>query len=580
MIKYENHFNPTATPQNEKARADQVENNAGGFVFEINKWKQLDRFLILGCEGGSYHVGEKEMTRDNAKNVLACIAENGEKAVDRIVDISAGGRAPKNDAAIFALALAASYDDEKTRAYALAALPKVCRIGTHLFQFVEAVKGMRGWGKGLKRGIGSWYSNRNADNLAFQCIKYANRKGWSHRDLLRMCHITANTKGLADSKKEALYRYLVAGIDKMDNRIVMRKYNGKENIKEYNAVSANDLPKLVTGYELLKAAKTAEDVVALIKEYGFTHEMIPSNFKNDIPVWEALLPNMGLEATIRNLGKMTNVGLLAPMSDANKVVCEKLINKELIEKARLHPISILSALRVYSQGHGEKGKLTWEPVQQIVDALDSAYYLAFKYVKPTGKRLFIAVDVSGSMENSVVGIPGLSCREAAAALAMTTVHTEENYCVYGFSCAVRGQCGGRWGKGTIVLKSIELSKKMRLDTVQETMRKIEMGGTDCSLPILYALENNIPVDTFEVYTDNETWAGKIHPFEALRKYRQKTGIPAKLVVIAMQATEFSIADPSDAGMLDLVGMDTFTPAFMADFITDEDFVMDGKGVMK
>jgi len=184
------------------------------------------------------------------------------------------------------------------------------------------------------------------------------------------------------------------------------------------------------------------------------------------------------------------------------------------------------------------------------------------------------------MENSVVGIPGLSCREAAAALAMTTVHTEENYCVYGFSCAVRGQCGGRWGKGTIVLKSIELSKKMRLDTVQETMRKIEMGGTDCSLPILYALENNIPVDTFEVYTDNETWAGKIHPFEALRKYRQKTGIPAKLVVIAMQATEFSIADPSDAGMLDLVGMDTFTPAFMADFITDEDFVMDGKGVMK
>lgn len=580
MIRYENHFNPTVTPQNEKARADQVENNAGGFVFEISKWKQLDRFLILGCEGGSYHVGEKQMTRDNAKNVLACLEEDGEKAVRRIVEISHSGRAPKNDAAIFALALAASYDNEKTRKAALAAMPEVCRIGTHLFQFVEAVKGMRGWGKSLKNGVGNWYSSKNVDQLAFQCIKYANRNGWSHRDLLRMCHINANTKGLVDNSKEALFRYLVAGIDKMDSRLVVRKHGKSEAIKEYAAVSANNLPKLITGYELLKAATSANDVVELIKEYGFTHEMIPSNFKNEIAVWEALLPKMPLEATIRNLAKMTSVGLLAPMSDNNKIVCEKLLNKELIEKARLHPISILSALRVYSSGHGDKGKLTWTPVQQIVDALDSAYYLAFNYVKPTGKRRFIAVDVSGSMSCSVVGIPGLTCREAAAALAMTTVHTEENYCVYGFSTSAKGKYGGRWGGGNATLTPIGLSKKMRLDKVQEEMQKIPMGGTDCSLPMLYAMEHNIPVDTFEVYTDNETWSGAIHPFEALRKYRQKMGIPAKLVVIAMQATEFSIADPSDAGMLDLVGMDTFTPSFINDFITDEDFVLDGKGVVK
>lgn len=68
--------------------------------------------------------------------------------------------------------------------------------------------------------------------------------------------------------------------------------------------------------------------------------------------------------------------------------------------------------------------------------------------------------------------------------------------------------------------------------------------------MLYALAQGIEVDAFLVYTDNETWAGAVHPVQALKRYRQKTGIPAKLVVVGMTATAFSIADPNDAGMLD------------------------------
>jgi hypothetical protein len=43
--------------------------------------------------------------------------------------------------------------------------------------------------------------------------------------------------------------------------------------------------------------------------------------------------------------------------------------------------------------------------------------------------------------------------------------------------------------------------------------------------------------------------------QALRQYREATGIPAKLVVVAMASNGFSIADPNDAGMLDVVGFD-------------------------
>jgi 60 kDa SS-A/Ro ribonucleoprotein len=83
--------------------------------------------------------------------------------------------------------------------------------------------------------------------------------------------------------------------------------------------------------------------------------------------------------------------------------------------------------------------------------------------------------------------------------------------------------------------------------------------------MLYALQKGLRVDVFQVFTDNETWAGRVHPSEALKQYRQKTGIPAKLIAAGMTSTGFSIADPSEGGMLDVVGFDTAAPAVMADF---------------
>ena len=115
------------------------------------------------------------------------------------------------------------------------------------------------------------------------------------------------------------------------------------------------------------------------------------------------------------------------------------------------------------------------------------------------------------------------------------------------------------------LVKANISPKMRLDAVMSKIDSIVMGGTDCSLPMTYAMTNNIPVDTFVVYTDSETQSGKIHPFQAINKYRQKMGIPAKLVVVGMVANNFTIADPSDGGMLDVVGFDTSAPAVISNF---------------
>ena len=119
------------------------------------------------------------------------------------------------------------------------------------------------------------------------------------------------------------------------------------------------------------------------------------------------------------------------------------------------------------------------------------------------------------------------------------------------------------------IKPLPISAKQRLDDVQKVIAQQTFGATDCALPMLYAMDKNLEVDAFVIYTDSETWFGDIHPVEALRKYRQKTGIAAKLVVVGMTSNGFTIADPNDAGMMDIVGFDTAAPSMISDFIRGE-----------
>src|SRR5213078_3445608 len=136
---------------------------------------------------------------------------------------------------------------------------------------------------------------------------------------------------------------------------------------------------------------------------------------------------------IRNLATMTRVGVLAPGSDGTAKAVVQLGDAERIRRARVHPIALLAALRTYASGRGVRGRGTWVAVREIVDALDAAFYTAFDNVEPVGKRLLLALDVSGSMTwGDVAGVPGLTPRDASAALALVTVATEPDYEIVGF----------------------------------------------------------------------------------------------------------------------------------------------------
>ena len=531
-ISYTSHFNTKKTSQTEQIPGEnQVKNNAGGFVYKITPMDQLKRFLILGSEGNHFYVSEKKLTIENAKNVIECIKQDGIAAVQMIVDVSDAGRAPKNDPAIFALALAASYGNEATKKAAYNAVTKVCRIGTHLFQFTQAVQDLRHWSRGLRSAVSKFYTSRSVDSLALQLVKYRQRDGWTHKDVLRLSHPKASNPEMGE-----LFKYAVGKATEIKHPLI----HAFEEVQSLGKDPAHTPTKA----EIKK-------VIGLISEYRLPREALPTQFLNNVGVWEALLQEMPLTAMVRNLGKMTDIGLLKSGLDDNvKKVVKSLTDRESLKKARVHPLALLVALKTYQSGRGIKGSLVWTPVGAVTEALNEGFYLAFDNVTPTHLNTLLALDVSGSMGGAeIAGMP-LTAREATAAMAMLIARTEPSHEFFGFSNR---------------FVPLNISKSMRLDTVMKNISELPFDRTDCAQPMIHALKNKLKVDIFHIYTDNETWAGSIHPKQALQEYRQKMGINAKLAVVATSASEFTIADINDPGMLDVAGFDTAVPEVLSQF---------------
>lgn len=529
------------TRQTEKADDHQSKNNAGGYSFTVTDKDRFRRFLTIGTEGGTYYVGEAKLTDSSVKFIDKYIASAGVDAINEIVEVSDQGLAPKNDQAIFALAVAFRSNDAATKEAAKAAVNKVCRTATHLFMFVGFLKNVAGMGRAKTSAIANWYEQKSDDQVAFQAVKYRSRNGFTHRDILRLAH----PRGL----DENVVNFILG--------------------KDYDLAQ---VPSIVQAFDRLQNADSESAVLAAIAAHdNVSWEMIPTEFHKSPEVWKALfksgIPQMAL---LRNVTRMARLGLFDDMVFAADYAAQ-LSDAQRIEKSRIHPINYLNALVTFEHGQVQRGAYhsfhvsrtkDWHSNGKISAALNEGYKKAFKNVVPSGKRTFVALDVSGSMGSKASGID-LSCAQVSGALASFIAATEPYSVIKGFSS---GSYSRRNSAGDDGLVDLGISGS---DSFSEVMNKVErntFGGTDCALPMKHALANKIEIDTFIVVTDSETWAGEGHPHEMLKKYNKQMNRNAKLVVVAAEATEFTIADPNDPEhMLDVSGFDSSTPKVIADF---------------
>jgi 60 kDa SS-A/Ro ribonucleoprotein len=522
-----------STPQSEPIPgSSQVANNAGGFSWSVDDITRLNRFLILGSTGGTYYVNERKLTKENLDVVERMLKDGqGRAVVNTIAEISKAGRAPSNDPALFVLARCVAADDKDIRQYALSILPQVARTGTHLLHFVAYTKQFRGWGRAYRRAVANWFNGKREQSLAYQLVKYQQRDGYSQRDLLRLAHPKAET-----STYNTLYHWVT---------------KGWENVGD--EPHPDEALRIIWAYERAKRAQDDKEVASLIKEHKLPREAVPTQFMHSVRVWEALLEDMPMEAMTRNLATMTREGVIKPLGDKTREIAEMLRNKDAILKARLHPIKILAALTTYQSGKSVRGDATWTPVQAIVDALNDAFYLAFNNVEPTGKRILLAIDTSGSMHGSSVnGIQNLELHTAAGAMALVLANSENYSHIIGVDTSIQ---------------QIPISPKQRLDDVTRILRSHGGGGTDLSLPMRYAIQEKLEIDAFVILTDSETWHGRFgHPSQILEQYRQQINKDTKIINVQMTATQITSNAPDDKRALDCVGFDTATPEIISSFI--------------
>ncbi len=593
----------TLTPQSlpiPGREADMSANAAGGMVFSVDAWERLRRFLVLGSDAGTYYAQARDLTLENVDALVDTLRLDGRRVVREIVVVSEAGRAPRNDAALLALAVAASWGvgsgdaalrgkpasrlsreeairlggdadvSADVRRAAFAALPRVARTGTHLMQFVGHMVDLRGWGQAALSGVGGWFTGMDAERLALQAVKYRQRGGWTLRDVLRLTHPRADGADRAALFDWIVHRDVEAdaadGGGERTNRfgVPVRRTPRRHALRARDEIvaDASSRFRVVDGFHRVRAAASAKEAACVVRSHSLPWEAVPTDFLNDRDVWDALLADMGMTAMVRNMAKMTAVGLLENGSEAARFVADRLADSEQIVRARIHPVQILLALKNYASGRGFRGGLTWAPVHAVSDALDAAFYLAFDAVEPSGARHMLGVDISGSMRSEVIANSNLTAREGAAAMAMVTHAVEPACAAWGFTSS-----GGGWGnRSNHGLTDIALSRKERLDKLVHRMDGLPMGGTDAGLLIRKALESRAAVDAFVIYTDNETWAGQAHVSELLDRYRRESGIPARLVAVGMTATKFSVVDPADRGQMSVAGFDASAPAMIADFV--------------
>lgn len=519
-------------------------NSCGKEVFQVSDVDRLKRFLSLGSENGTYYINTKDLTEQNVSCIDRLLASDilRDKVLEIINDYAVNNKCKKQDPLVYTLARCCVHNindpnmlDFRKRAYDMVKL--VCTIPTTLFLFIDFCKktckklyNSSGWNNLHKNTLTEWYITKSPTTLVYQATKYKERHKYSHRDVLRLAHITPSTKDL-----QIIFKYLVKGYED-----IARDYAHEHGI---------EVLEFIRDFERMKGPIDDDAIVELIHKWKFAREHIPNDRFNKT-IWEALvdhMPNIGL---LRNLNKLSMYGVLDNLCNVAKV------NTKIKNIRNLHPMHLLIALKMYASGAGHKGNKTWEPNQDVVDTMDYKFYDLFSDCRSSNKRICIAMDVSGSMHcSSVMGTECMNAAEVSCALAMVMKASNPNSEIMGFS------------SGFVPLR---ISPLKRLDDNMSVIRNLPFSSTDISLPFTWAQQNNKPFDAFVVLTDNETNVNRIRPSDALKQYRTHMNIPdCKLVVVAMSANGFSVADPNDKYMLDIAGFDGSVPDLINEFIEGE-----------
>lgn len=260
----------------------------------------------------------------------------------------------------------------------------------------------------------------------YSVAKYdGNSKNFRMGDVVQLTHPSAKRQlrgGDEDTVygREALYKYVLDA-----------RYGETPDVSR--------LPMLALRRQINAGEITRDELLAdpeLMKRAGMTWESLSGLGPMDAAAWEAVIPNMGYMALLRNLRNFEQAGISA---ETTQRIIARLSSEEEVAKSRQLPFRFWSA---YKNVNG----LQW------AYALEQALAHSLKNVPELGGKTLVLTDTSGSMQQTQTRNSTITPLETAAVFAAALALKGETVDFYGFADGVDKIDVSRGGS---VLKIVE-----------------------------------------------------------------------------------------------------------------------------
>lgn len=420
-------------------------NEGGGRAYALTPKQALAQFAATGCLSQTFYASAD----DQLATVLA-LCENVEPAFIARTAVWARRRGFMKDMPAVLCAVLATKDT----ALLEAVFPLVIDNGRMLRNFVQVLRsgvtGRKSLGTAPKRMIREWLAKRKDEALFRDSIGQSP----SLADVIKMVHPKPAAAG-----REALYGYLIG-----------RTYD------------AEKLPSLVRDYEAFKSGAVRE-----VPDVPF--EMLTS-LTLDRTAWSAIANNASWQTTRMNLNTFARHEVFATKRMTERIAA-RLADRNEVRKSKVFPYQLLTAYLAVDHSRVPA---------EVREALQDAMEVATDNVPEVNGKVYICLDVSGSMQSAVTGqrkgaTSAARCVDVAALFAASIVRKNRTAEVLPFDTKV---------------VSIGLNARDSVMTNAQKLAAVGGGGTSCNAPLALLNQRKALGDLVVFISDNESWADPQH----------------------------------------------------------------------
>lgn len=317
----------------------------------------------------------------------------------------------------------------------------------------------------LQRAFQRWLNKASVEKLLSASIG----NDPSLRDVLRLARPTP-----VDDARRALFGWLT-----------------DKPVEKWAPATEADLPREVRALVAYRAAQTADEQVALLREIRARWDLLADAARGE-KTWKAIVRLMGPQALRMNLNTLVRHGVFAGAGGAALVdyVVDRLTDADEIRRSRQFPYQFLAAYMAAES----------DVPQKIKAALHKAAEIACGNTPQLPGPVVVGLDVSGSMQSPVTGHRGRGATSKMRCVDVAAL----------FAAAIL-----RRNPDSVIVPFDNYTHEARLDpqdtilSLAERLARYGGGGTNCALPLELA-NRKLRERKFAgcvLVSDMESWIG-------------------------------------------------------------------------